>query len=357
MSKTQTYKVSEQDYVTIGKKMLMEVGVTEEDADIQIGSLLESDRKGIYTHGLFRLNRYVEQLKHHYIKPNPDIRKVNESETVDVFDGDHGLGAVVGYKAMREAIKKCKNNGVGIIGVHKSNHFGVAAHYAEMASKERQIGIVLTNASPAIAPTGSLKPLLGNNPWSISVPTHLGYPITLDMANSVASKGKIRVAKDRGEAIPLGWALDEKGTPTTDPIEALKGIILPVGDYKGYGITLMVEILAAVLTGSHFSEQMVDHDANDKRNVGHLFIAIDIEKFMRYEYFEGRLKELIESIKSSPRIQADREILLPGEREWQSKLNQEDGYVHLPQKLYEALIQLYQENGIEIPKSLLVEQV
>jgi L-2-hydroxycarboxylate dehydrogenase (NAD+) len=338
--KMQQYqKVNQSEYIEIGKKALINLGVPEEHAELQMHSLLESDLRGVFSHGIFRLPRYLEQLKHKYINPTPIFRNVKENTLIEVLDGDHGLGAVVGSFAMKKALEKSERYGVGIVGCRKSNHFGTAAYFAEMAAIENQIGLVFTNSSPIIAPTGSIKPLIGNNPWSISVPTK-GNPITLDLANTIVAKGKLRIAKQNGESIPLGWALDQNGKETTDPTEALKGVVLPIGGYKGYGIALMVEILAGILTGADFSESMVDHDAAGKRNVGHLFMSINLSQFMDIEEFHSRIEILMESIKQAPKADNIDDIFLPGEKEWRHKSEQENGYVYLQDKGFQVFTQL-----------------
>lgn len=333
------HKIPQAIYIEIGKKALKTHGVSEEHAEIQMLSLLDSDLRGVFSHGIFRLPRYIDQLKNRYINPNPDIRPLQENGMIDVFDGDHGLGAVLGTIAMKKAIERSVKSGVGVVGCRKGNHFGTAAYYTEMAAKENQIGIVFTNSSPIIAPTGSVHPLIGNNPWSISVPTTTN-PITLDLANTIVAKGKLRIAQQNGDSIPLGWALDHTGKPTTDPAEALKGVVLPIGGYKGYGIALMVEILSAIITGADYSVNMVDHDADGKRNVGHLFISLNLQHFMELEEYFARIENLVGLIKHAPKVDENVDVYLPGEIEWKHKTAQEDGHVYLHDKgiqVYEQL--------------------
>lgn len=342
METQNVHKVLRSQYVDIGKKALMKTGVSEEHAEFEMRSLLESDLRGVFTHGIFRLPRYLEQLKHQYINPSPNIRNLKEDRIIEVLDGDHGLGAVVGTIAMKRAIEKSVKHGVGVVGCRRSNHFGTAAYYAEMATNENQIGIVFTNSSPIIAPTGSIKPLIGNNPWSISVPTK-GNSITLDLANTIVAKGKLRIAQQNGESIPLGLALDHMGKPTTDPTEALKGVVLPIGGYKGYGIALMLEILSGVLTGADFSENMVDHDADSKRNVGHLFISINLSHFMELEEFYSRIAVLTDLMKQAPKVDDSQDIFLPGEKEWIHKSNQVDQHVYLQNNSFKVFTKLSSE--------------
>lgn len=345
-----TVTITEERYMKIGQAMLEKVGVSKEHANIQMESLLDADQKEIYTHGLFRLPRYVQQLEQGYIHAQPEMAFVHEGPVVKVLDADYSLGAVAGHMAMNEAIKISSAKGVGVVAVRKSNHFGTAAFFAEMASKQQQIGLVFTNTSPQIAPTGTKKPIIGNNPWSISVPSSLGHPITLDMANSIVARGKMRIAAQKGEQIPLGWALDREGRPTTDPLEAIKGIVLPIGGYKGYGISLMIEILAGVLTGSDYAEKMVDLDVNQKRNVGHLFISLNIEQFMHFKQFVSRVDELVQFIKNAPRIKEEEEAFLPGEIEWKKKkVNERQKSVQLSLKTLDALRDLVRKHQIEMP--------
>lgn len=344
-----TYLINNNDYINLGKQVLIKLGVSSKHAELIMLNLLDSDKKGIYTHGFYRLDTYIQQIKRGNINPRPKIETIKDSSNVKLIDGDDGFGYVVSYYAMEEAINISSNRGIGVVGVRKSNHFGAAAYYAEMASKKDQIGIVMTNASPGIAPTGSLKPVLGNNPWSISVPTNLGYPITLDIANSVTARGKIRLKALNGEPIPLGWALNEKGEPTTSAQEALKGVLLPIGDYKGYGITLMIDILTGVLTGSKFGDQVPLVDEDGKRNNGHLFISLDVKSFIGLSEFKNRIDELTKIVKSAPKINEEVDILLPGEKEWKTKLSQNLNSVKVPNRIFNFIETLSSQYNLQIP--------
>lgn len=344
-----SYVLRNDEYVRIGKTALTQVGVSSEHSEIVMQSLLDSDQKGIHTHGLFRLPTYIKQINRGNINPLPTIRLMEKGPNIELLDGDSGLGSVNSFYAMEEAIKLSREKGIGVVGVRKSNHFGTAAYYAELAASQNQIGIVMTNASPAIAPTGGKKSVLGNNPWSISVPTHIGHPITLDMANSVAARGKIRIKALKAEPIPVGWALNSDGEPTTDAKEALEGIILPIGDHKGYGITLMVDILAGVLTGAYFGDQNPGIEEDGKRNNGHLFISLNPDAFMSVDEFKSRIDELINIVKSVPKINENSEIYLPGELEWKVKLAQEQGKIKLPERILTGILSFCQEQQIQLP--------
>lgn len=344
-----TYQFQNDDYMQMGTSILTQMGVSSEHAEIVTNILLDSDQKGTHTHGFYRLQTYIQQIKKGNINAKPDIKMIKDGDNVKLMDGDDGLGYVVSHHAMNKAINISSERGVGVVGARNSSHFGAAAYYAEMAAQRNQIGIIMTNASPGIAPTGSKKPILGNNPWSISVPSNLGYPITLDIANSVTARGKIRLKALTGEPIPLGWALNKEGEPTTNAKDALEGIVLPIGDYKGYGITLMIDLLTGVLTGSNFGEQVPQIEENRKRKNGHLFISLNVEAFMELNHFKARVDELVQMIKSAPKIQEDIDILLPGEREWKSKLSQDSNMVRLPERIVNLMLELTKEFNLLMP--------
>lgn len=344
-----TYKLRQSNYLHVGKEILAQVGVSAEHAEILMTSLLDTDAKGIYTHGFYKLKTYVEQIKRGNINPRPEIKKIKEGPIVKLIDGDDGLGAIISHYAMEEAIKISGEKGIGVVGARKSNHFGSASYYAEMAVSWNRIGLVFSNASPGIPPTGSLKPVLGNNPWSISVPSNLGRPITLDLANSVVARGKIRLAAMKGESIPFGWAINKFGEPTTDAQDALEGAILPIGGYKGYGITLMLDILSGVLTGASFGDQVAGLEEDGKRNNGHLFLSINIEAFMEIDEFTERIDELVHVVKSAPKIDEETEILLPGEKEWSRKLSQGTEFIKLPERIFSVMTSLCDKYSIPIP--------
>ncbi|MBP1930844.1 Ldh family oxidoreductase [Ammoniphilus resinae] len=349
----QTRRLSQEQYLELGTHILTQIGIPQNHAGVQISSLLDADQRKVHTHGLFRLPTYIKQIINGGINKDPNIQRLRRGPVIELMDGDHGLGAVVASTAMKAAIELSSQNGIGVVSVKNGSHFGMAAYYAELATYENQIGIAMSNTSPMIAPTGSLKPVLGNNPWAIAVPTNMNYPVTLDMANSMVAKGKIRMAALKEESIPFGWALDNLGRPTNDPKEALKGVILPIGGYKGYGITLMVDILAGVLSGADFGEKVPDHETGEKRNIGQLFISINVGNFMNIDQFKSRMDELIESIKTAPRIDPDIEVLLPGEKEWKNKLNELHQPFDFPINVVDSLVQVCQKYNIDLPKSLL----
>lgn len=227
---------------------------------------------------MYRMLVYSAKRKGGFINPKPNLRIVKETPATALIDGGNNLGQVVGCRAMETAIQKAKAVGVSFVSVRNSNHFGTCAHFSMMALGNNMIGMAFTNALAQIAPTGGVDKLLANNPWSIAVPSGKKFPIVLDMANRVVARGKIRLAAKEGRSIPLGWAVTKDGEPTSDPNAALEGLTLPVGGYKGYCITLMVDMLSGVLADSCYGPRTKGMDiVDDIAGIGHAFVAIDIK--------------------------------------------------------------------------------
>lgn len=258
-----------------------------------------------------------------------------------LINGNHGFGHVVTYRAMEMAIKKAKEAGIGLVGVHNSNHFGVAGYYTDMAIMEDLIGIVIANTEPAVAPIGGKEPILGTNPLAIGIPSQSHY-VSVDMATSASARGKLMEAKRRGEMIPENVALDADGRPTIDPHEALKGSILPFGAHKGYALAFMIEIMAGPLVNASFGKA-VTGTANPEVQCtkGDLVAAIDPSKFVDMEDFKNDVDEFIAEVKSTPNV------FIPGDMEVRNvKRHHEEG-IPLDDNLMEQLREITSELGID----------
>lgn len=293
------------------------LGVPHEDALIAADAIVGCNLRGVDTHGVIRMLVYTAKLKRGSVNPKPKIRPLRETKGTALIDGDNGLGQVVGYRAMQIAVQKAKEVGISCVSVRNSNHFGTCAHYSIMAPREDMIGIAITNTSASIAPTGGAEKMLANNPWSVAVPAGKQFPVVLDMANSVVAKGKIRQAAKEGRSIPLEWAVDKNGQPTTDPKAALEGFLLPVGGYKGYGITLMVDLLTGVLSNSAYGPRVKGVDLADAiAGIAHTFMAIDVAAFDDVDEFKARMDAYIDEIKNSKKAAGVETIYMPGEIEF-----------------------------------------
>lgn len=299
-------------------KVFSKLGVPLDHAKIAARVLTEADLRGTETHGVARLPIYAKRLQLNLINKQPRIRATCEVAGGAIIDGDNGLGQVVAHGAMSLCIEKARKNGVAFVAVNNSNHFGIGAYYAMMALEKDMIGVVTTNTSPLMAPFGGKEAFLGTNPMAISVPAGKENPIVLDMATSLVSRGKIEMYARKGEDIPLGWAIDADGLPTANPIEALKGTLLPMGGPKGYGLSLIVDILSGVLAGAAVGNSIGSLFGNMDRpqNVGHFMMAIDIAKFRPLHEFKDAMDKYIISIKESAPAKGVQRIFLPGEIEF-----------------------------------------
>ncbi len=296
--------------------VLEKCGVPDDHIRIIADSILYAHCRGKGTHGITRLPIYVRKIKQGLMSPATKLTVVKEGPVITVLDADHGFGQVAAFKGMELCIEKARQYGIGVVGVRKSNNFGAAGFIAELATKEEMIGIVLANSAPAIAPWGGNKPVFGTNPIGIAFPSDENkFPVILDMATSFAARGKIRLAAKNNEKIPLGWALDENGNPTDEPLEALKGSMIPIGEHKGFGLSLAVDILAGLLTGAAYGGDVKPlNQLEGHSNYGHLLVAINVNFFTDYDEFILRMNQLEQKVKSAGKAGS---VFLPGEKSWQ----------------------------------------
>lgn len=286
-------------------------GLPATDAAIVADSLVDADLRGVSSHGVVRVPTYVKGVKDGTINPRPNVRVVYDGGSRAVVDGDNGMGQVGSQRAMDEAIARAREHGIGAVGLRASRHCGAMAYWANQALAANCIGVATTNAGLNMAPTGGRERIVGNNPVAIAVPTNRPWPMVLDMATSVVAGGKLDVAAIRGEKIPLGWATDAAGNPTDDPTVARKGLLLPVGGPKGYGLALMLDVLAGVLTGARFGGGL------GPKGSGQFFLALAVEGFMPIDEFKARLDEVIDQLHESALAPGNNRIFVPGEIEYE----------------------------------------
>jgi len=330
-------------------QVLEKLGVPREEAEITAKTLVTANLRGVDTHGVLRLPLYAAKLKGGAIRPSVNLTTEKETVATALLDGHDGIGQVISCRAMQMAIRKAQAAGVSYVAVKHSNHFGAAAYYPMMALEYDMIGLTFSNASPRLAPTGGEERLLGNNPWSIAVPAGRRPPVVLDMANSVVAAGKILILQKEGKPIPEGWALNALGEPTTDAAAALKGLLLAIGGYKGYCITLMMDLLTGVLSDSNYGPRVKGMvQATAPGGVSHSFMAIDLAAFTDVAAFKARMDGYIDEIKSSKKARGSEVIYMPGEPEhlwFQERL--EKG-IPLQVKVAEELRSLGKDLGIPI---------
>jgi len=292
----------------------------DEQAALVAESLVRADMRGIDTHGVHFLTLLASRVDAGMIQIPTHLKVVKDEDATGLIDGGDGLGQVAAYRAMEMSLQKARKFGIGVVDVRKTNNVGILAFYTIHAAEEGMIGIIMSNAAPAMPAWGGMQPFFGTNPLSIAVPGGSEAPVVLDMSSSMVARGKIRRAERMKEAIPLGWALDETGAPTTDPAAAMKGTLLPMGGPKGYGLALMVDILTGLLSGSQYGPEVKTfHQPLGPTGVGVCTMAIDIERFMSLQQFNSLMKGYLASIKESKKANGVSRIYLPGEIEFEKE--------------------------------------
>ena len=292
-------------------------GIPSADAGTIAEILVMADLQGIETHGIRRVAPYIARIHDGVFNPTPDIRVERTATAVAIVDGDDGLGPVIGVRGLLNAIEIAKECGVAYVSCRNSQHFGALAPYALRAAEAGVVCFLGTNAFATMAPTGGREVRLGNNPFGLGAPRRDAPPFILDIAMSVVARGKIRQSQERGEAIPLGWALDPAGVPTTNPLEALKGFVQPIGNHKGYGLALMVDILAGVLSGGAVGTEVKSmfQQTSEAQRVSHFFIAIDPSRILGIDAYYERMETLCRLMTSTPPFDAASPVMIPGEIE------------------------------------------
>ncbi|MEU4159973.1 Ldh family oxidoreductase [Actinoplanes sp. NPDC026670] len=330
------------DLITLGTRILQSVGVPEDDARLVSDSLVTADIWGHPSHGMLRLPWYVDRIRSGVMNPVTEPLTVTDGGATAVIDGRDGIGQVITRHACLDAVARAHQHGVAAVAVRNSNHFGTAAYWTRIMADNGCIGILTTNGSPAMAPTGGRQKSIGANPWSIAAPRTSGH-VVLDIANTSVARGKIYAARERGEPIPEGWAVDAEGVPTTDPQAAIDGVLAPMSGHKGYAISFMMDVLSGVLTGSSYATGVVGPYVPDQRSgCGHLVIALRVGAFLEPTEFGRRLDDLIDVTKRAPLARDAAEIFYPGEIE-----NRRDGLTLAPKTL-DDLRALADECGVDL---------
>ena len=328
---------------------LMASGAPRADAEVVAALMTEADLTGADAHGVFRLPQYVKRLRSGGFNRTPDIKVERTAPATVRVDGDNGLGHLVVKRAAEEAIGVARETGVAWVGVHNSNHAGSAGLYAEMPVPHGMIGIYAAVASANhMAVWGGNELLLGTNPLAIAVPTGAG-PMVLDMATTVVSYGTIKKHVLQGLPMPEGWLIDrETGEPITDPAQAGRGILLPIGGYKGSGLSLMLGVLAGILNGAAFGRDCVDFNADETTvtNTGQLVIAVDIDRFVGRDRFVAEVDRQMGVLRGSARMAGVDAIRLPGDRRRDSRAERSVSGIPLPAALVAQLDALATELSV-----------
>lgn len=339
------------------------LGVPPADACVSTNVLLAADLRGVKSHGISRLKYYYDRIAAGVQSTQTNVRVVQESETTALLDGQHGMGHVIAASAMRLAIEKARRYGLGAVAVRNSTHFGIAGYYSLMAAAQGMLGLTVTNARPAIAPTFSSEPMLGTNPIAFAAPSDLPYPFCFDAATSIIQRGTVEVAARTADAMAEGLVIDAGGQPLTDPQAILAGLdtataaLLPLGGagettggYKGYGLATMVEILSAALSGGVFMKGLLGYNEDGSRRpymLGHFFLAVDVAHFVPLETFRAISGGIMRALQNAQVAPGQERIYVAGEKEYEMEQRVRAEGIAVNARLREELRFLKRELQIE----------
>jgi LDH2 family malate/lactate/ureidoglycolate dehydrogenase len=344
-------KISHKELQQFTFDLLCSAGVDAQEALIIAKIFIWFDLIGRYTQGVGRLHAYLKRVRHGLIKSPCHPEFVQKSETIFIVNGNDGFGHYLGHIAMSKAIEIANIYGIGMVGVHQSNHFGAGAYYVQMAAEDYKMGLAFSNAVPKVAPYGGITATLGTNPFAFGAPTRNGQSILVDLSTGASSGSMIMKAEKEGKNISEGILIDGNGDAIVDPRYADQGVILPFGGAKGFCLGLMVEILSGVITSSGISHEIASMHKNFERstNVGNLFLAIDIAKMMHSENYFDRMDALIGFIKNAKKRKGVDEILMPGETRWRNYKRQLTEGIRLELNTIASLNTLAKELNVPLP--------
>lgn len=336
------------------REALLYAGMEEKNANMAVEALVTTDLFGVLSHGTKNLYQYILKMQAGGLNPKAEPTVEAEGAAWAIVNGNAALGMVTATKAMKLAIKKAGECGIGYVGVKNSCHFGAAGYYANLAAKEGMLGLSMSNADPNMAIPNSAGVVIGNNPFSFAAPLKNGKSVFLDIALSNVAALKVIMAKEKGISVPDTWLVDSEGNPTSDPGNFPGGSFLqPMAAHKGYGLAVLVEILASVITCSGLMSEVASWnlDLPSTNKAGHAFIVIDINKMLPKEVFDARMEQMIRELKQAPKAKHAEKIFVPGEMEWEKyEAAQKNGWLELTDAMIENMKRLSEMT--KIPFSL-----
>lgn len=320
-------------------------GLKKADAELAADYMLRTNLWGLDSHGILRLPIYLKRIRNGAVNANADIKAVSQAGAIEIFDGDNGLGYVIGHKAMRRAMELAGSHGIGAVTVRRGNHFGAAALYSRMAAQAGFMGIATTNVGPNMVAAGGSRAIAGNNPIAYAFPSRDEFPFSLDISMSNVAGGKLLLATEKGEKIPLDWATDKEGKPTDDPKAGFAGFLLPLGGHKGLALSWVIDIMCGVLSGGAFLHDIFSMYKEETKpsNTCYFFMALNIDKLIGLDNYHRSMEAFRHEIKTSPMWDKNREMLIPGEIEYRSEQRRRKDGIPLPDSLYEQLKQIASE--------------
>ncbi len=347
------------------KDAFIGVGVPADDAEIVVDVLLESDRRGIESHGCNRFKPvYIDRINAGIQNAVTNFEIIKETPTTAVVDGHHGMGQVIGHKAMTMAIEKAKMYGMGMVVVRNSCHYGIAGYYTTMATKAGCIGMTGTNARPSVAPTLGVEGMFGTNPFTIGVPTDEDFDFNFDCATSITQNGKVEYYERIGEDVHPGTIIDTDGNPVegdagvalkkirngTAALTTLGGIGEALGGYKGYGFAMAVEFFSSILQDGAYGKDLdgKDEEGNIRPyQLGHYFIAIDTNHFLGEDIARKKAGDIIRSVRASKKMPGEERIYTAGEKEWEIWLSRKDSGVPINESVQAEMNKVRDDLGLD----------
>lgn len=350
---TSDRKINQNDLRSFSEQAFQAVGVSQEDSQTAADVMIEANLCGVDSHGVRMLPGYVTLIRNGKINPKGTIRVLKETPVIAKLDGDLVLGGVIGVRAMKMAVEKATVSGVGFILVHNSTHWGRPAYYPALAARKGCIGICFTNTESNMPPWGAKDARLGNNPFCIGAPRASGIPVILDMAMSQAAWGKIIMYHREGRKVPDGWGLDEMGRPTNEPEEIIRSKhILPMGQHKGAGLSLMIDIMTGILAGAKFGAALSEEGKEQPWATAYsqVYMAIDIAAFTSLDKFQEQVDAFVEYVKTAECIESINEVTVPGERAAKERDRRLNEGIPIDRITYDQLQKLAETLGITLKR-------
>jgi LDH2 family malate/lactate/ureidoglycolate dehydrogenase len=344
MTSTASIVIAAADLIALVARLFVAAGLSEKSAETVAQGLVQADLEGLPSHGVLLVDLYVDRLRAGSVSGRDTAQVVSDRGCCVVLDAGHSLGQVTADRSMEIAVSRATRHGAGIVAVRHGFHFGAARRYALAATEQNCIGIVMCNTRPLMPAPGGAERVVGNNPIAIAVPCEGPIPLVLDMATSEAAMGKIRLAEKAGDVIPATWAVRGDGSPTTNPAEAIAGMLLPAAGPKGFGLALVIDLMCGLLSGGASGDKVnpLYGDPQVPYDCSHLFVAIDVAHFCDPSWFRIQAAAAAERIRGGKRAPDVSDLLVPGEPEWR-RAQSAAGKVKVERAVADKLIKLAHE--------------
>jgi LDH2 family malate/lactate/ureidoglycolate dehydrogenase len=331
------------------KEIFAGTGMRDADAELLANSLIVADLSGTHSHGVLRVPEYVKKLTVDGVDPRGVPKIVSDRGGALVVDGGNSMGQIGSAFAMRAAIERARTTGIATVAVRGSNHNGALSFYTEMAMGQGMIGWATTNALPTMAPVGGAERILGIDPLAISIPAKNESPISYDAAFSGTAHGKIRVYAQKGLELEDDWALDSDGQPTTDPLEAIDGLLRPIGGYKGASLALIMGVLSSMLSGAAYGTELGDMESGPVAGMdGHFFMVLNIKFFVDYDEFVRRVDKAIWQVHETRKAPGVNRTWMPGEREFDMRMKNREHGIPLSEETLVDLVDVAEKQGTDV---------